>query len=339
MKTYTLTLRAQTPVCLGLSDSGQNHISTERIISGQTLRGAFAALWWRNEAARHADPGGHFSRLFDANLYVSQAVPTAGIEGTTPRLNPTTLRTCKYRQGAECADYRDDLAERELDGGRAASACPHCNGPLSASPGWAGLPVPVPRTRAALDGNEIPIESKLFTKEYLPKGTTFVGAIRAPERPDWLDGAMIRVGASKSTGPGKLAVTIGEDVSVQPWLPGTRHLLVAMSPVILTDRFGGPALSREALRDELRVVSGDEALEVYAEPGWLRTQQVLGFHSRSATPRQPDWALAPGSSFIVDGLSSSGWMGLQAGIGWRTIDGFGQLRLVKANVTEGSDLS
>ena len=42
----------------------------------------------------------------------------------------------------------------------------------------------------------------------------------------------------------------------------------------------------------------------------------------------PDWAFAPGVSFVVDGLTVDGWRRLRrCGIGWRRVDGYGQVAL------------
>ena len=60
----------------------------------------------------------------------------------------------------------------------------------------------------------------------------------------------------------------------------------------------------------------------------MRSELVTGWHGRSNLPKVPDWAFASGVSFVVDGLTADGWQRLRRrGIGWRRIDGYGQLAL------------
>lgn len=323
MTTHSVRYEALSQVSLSRSDSSVNFVGTERLISGQTLRGAMAALWWRQPGA---DPAG-FASLFDTDLSVSQAVPLGAV------LRSAAAHVCKYLSSPACKTVLVDDAVLDLSGHAAVEECWECSGPLEADSGWGSLPNTTVRTRSSLDADETSEDGHLFTREYLPAGTEFTGTITSSAPLDWLNGKVIRIGSSKSTGPGRMKVTLfephpGTDI---PAVSGRRVLRV-MSPVILLDEYGGPTLSSEALTAELIRVSGIQNLTVTAKAGWLRSTQVQGFHGRSLLPRKPDWGLAAGSTFIVDNLTTSGWERLARGIGWRTIDGFGQLMVAESEL-------
>lgn len=328
MPRYSFTLAAKTPVSAGRSDERANVREAHLIIPGATLRGALGASWWQEPA--HTDQV-QFEQLFDRDLLVGQAVPV-GME-----LISASARVCKYRPLTDC---RTVLQDRGLPGRQVFwEVCWECGGPLVQAAGWRRTPQPsqiggatlVARTRGALTEREQATDNQLFTRQAVVGSgngpAVFTGSLHAPAQwSGWLSNARVRIGGGRSLDYGRAETALQEE----PWptLPGTGPFLLRLvSPAILLDAFGGPDVSLEALTDEVRRVSGDH-VSLDAEPSWLRTESVGGWHMRSRLPKVLDWALAPGSAAVVDGLSEAGWQRLAAGLGVRTLEGYGQLELV-----------
>ena len=144
MTTHSVRYEALSQVSLSRSDSSVNFVGTERLISGQTLRGAMAALWWRQPGA---DPAG-FASLFDTDLSVSQAVPLGAV------LRSAAAHVCKYLSSPACKTVLVDDAVLDLSGHAAVEECWECSGPLEADSGWGSLPNTTVRTRSSLDADE-----------------------------------------------------------------------------------------------------------------------------------------------------------------------------------------
>ncbi len=314
---YQLALDFKTPFSVGVGNESLFHTNTQRVIPGATLRGALAALWWRRFEDAEA-----FAALFDDDLLVTQAVP----DGAS--LRTTSTVTCKYGAEPRCGEAVYDralfvAAGEALD----ARACPHCGGPLTPKPGWSDLPAPVRRSRVELEANETAKEGQLYSRDYVAKGTRYFAEIETEADLSWLDGATIRIGQGKSQDRGRAvaAVTRLPEEKVE-WRDGPVAIHLA-SPAIITDEWGAPSLDLGDVERELRRVSGDD-VKVLRHPEWVRSELVTGWHGRSNLPKVPDWALAPGVSFVVDDLTQGGWGWLRrCGIGWRRIDGYGQVAL------------
>lgn len=331
MERYRYTLTASSPISAGQSDQRANTRRAHQVVPGATLRGAIAARWWRGKDPDDPRAADDFDRIFEAGLLVGQAVP-ADLE-----LLSASARVCKYVSEPGCERVLLDLAVN----GDEVSACSVCQGPLAGKSGWRRRPgqrrtAQVSRTRGALTTREAAEPGKLFTRRAITghQGPAeLVGVLYADSSVgDWLDGLGVRVGGGRSLDYGNATLTL----SLEPWpaLPeSSHHVIRVASPTILLDEFAGPSITPGALQAELRRVSGDRGLNVRAQPDWLRTESVSGWHMRSRLPKVLDWALAPGSVVTADGLTAEGWNRLQRGIGWRTLEGYGQVELVGA-VTE-----
>ena len=203
-------------------------------------------------------------------------------------LRTTSEVTCKYRATTECGEVVYDRALFVASGDAPdVGVCPRCEGPLTATPGWF-------ETSADLS---------------------------------WLHDATVRIGQGRSQDRGRALAAVAplEDKPLT-WhdRPVAIHLT---SPAIITDEWGAPSLDLDDVERELQRVSGDN-LTLHHHPEWVRSELVTGWHGRSNLPKVPDWAFAPGVSFVVDGLTADGWRRLRrCGIGWRRIDGYGQLAL------------
>lgn len=328
MRRYTYTLTARTAVSAGQSDQRANVRRAHEVVPGATVRGALAAQWWHARNESDSGAGKVFNELFERDLLVGQAVPS------DMELMSASARVCKYRPFAECGEV---LQERGFPGNKPVwSTCWVCGGPFTSDAGWrrpAGREetTVTGRTRGALTDRETAEEGSLFTRHAVVGRTgeaVFTGVIRAPEETTaWLDGLNIRLGGGRSLDYGDCILTVRE--AAWPALPdGGSFLLRLVSPAVLVDEFGGSTASIEALTAELRRVSGIADLAVSAPAAWLRTESVSGWHMRSRLPKRHDWALAPGSVAIVTGLTRDGWGRLQAGIGMRTLEGYGQVEIV-----------
>lgn len=314
---YQLTLRFETPFSVGIGNEALFHTTTQRVIPGATLRGALAALWWRG--FNSADD---FAALFDDDLLVTQAVPEGAVLRTTSEV------TCKYRATTECGEVVYDRALFVASGETLdAGVCLRCGGPLTAKPGWTDLPDPVRRGRVELEANETAKEGQLYSRDYIGKGTRYIAEIETSADLSWLHDATVRIGQGRSQDRGRALATVAP-LEEKPLTWHDRPVAIHLtSPAIITDEWGAPSLDLDDVKSELQRVSGDENLTLNRRPEWVRSELVTGWHGRSNLPKVPDWAFAPGTSFVVDGLTADGWRRLRRGIGWRRIDGYGQLAL------------
>lgn len=329
MERFRYTLTASTVVSAGQSDQRSNVRRAHQVIPGATLRGALGAKWWVGKNPDDPDSAEEFRRLFEVGLLVGQAVPE-----DFELLSASTL-VCKYRSHADCVSFMRDEA---LSDPLAASLaeCPVCHGPLASAAGWRRSPVqastaPVLRTRGALTKRETAKKGKLFTRQAIGGrngSACFTGVLITDEATaDVWNGLALRVGGGRSLDYGNSHITM--DREAWPDLPSTdTHVIRLVSPAILVDDFGGPVITTAALESELRRVSQQEGVVVHEEPSWVRSESVSGWHMRSKLPKRLDWAVAPGSVVIVDGMTAQGWARLQAGIGWRTLEGYGQIEVM-----------
>jgi len=314
---YQLTLRFETPFSVGIGNEALFHTTTQRVIPGATLRGALAALWWRG--CNSADD---FAALFDDDLLVTQAVPEGAVLRTTSEV------TCKYRATTECGEVVYDRALFVASGETPdAGVCPRCKGPLTAKPGWTDLPDPVRRGRVQLRADETAEDGRLYSRDYVGKGTRYIAEIETSADLSWLHDATVRIGQGRSQDRGRALATVAP-LEEKPLTWHDRPVAIHLtSPAIITNQWGAPSLDLDDVERELQRVSGDENLTLNRRPEWVRSELVTGWHGRSNLPKVPDWAFAPGTSFVVDGLTADGWRRLRRGIGWRRIDGYGQLAL------------
>lgn len=314
---YQLALRFETPFSVGIGNEALFHTTTQRVIPGATLRGALAALWWRR-----FDSAADFAALFDDDLLVTQAVP----EGAG--LRTTSEVICKYRATTECGEVVYDRALSVASGDAPdVGVCPRCEGPLMATPGWFDLPDPVRRGRVQLRADETAEDGRLYSRDYIGKGTRYIAEIETSADLSWLHDATVRIGQGRSQDRGRALATVAP-LEEKPLTWHDRPVAIHLtSPAIITDEWGAPSLGLDDVERELQWVSSDD-LTLRTHPEWVRSELVTGWHGRSNLPKVPDWAFTPGVSFVVDGLTADGWRRLRRrGIGWRRIDGYGQLAL------------
>ena len=324
---YRLRLQFQTPFSVGVGNEALFHTTTQRVIPGATLRGALAALWWRS-----FDSANDFAALFDDDLLVTQAVPDGA------RLRTTSTVACKYGAEPRCGEAVYDRAlfvASDEAWNTNTGECPYCGGPLTAKPGWTDLPDPVRRGRVQLEANETAEDGRLYSRYYVAKGMCYIAEIETSadlSGLSWLRDATVRIGQGRSQDRGRAIATVAPMPEAEvEWhdRPVAIHLT---SPAIITDKWGAPSLDLNDVERELKQISGDD-LTLRHHPEWVRSELVTGWHGRSNLPKVPDWAFAPGVSFVVDGLTADGWSRLRRGIGWRRIDGYGQLAITGWEVT------
>lgn len=328
MTRYRYTLTATRPVSAGRSDERANIRRAHEILPGSTVRGALAAQWWRAQPTGGPSADGAFAALFDSALLVGQAVPE-GYE-----LVSASARVCKYRSLPACNDVLQDSAVPGVT--PRWTTCWHCGGPLASAAGWRRRPDAASvglqnRTRGALTDREAAAEGRLFTRQALAAAdgeVRFVGMLEVPDgQESWLAGLAVRVGGGRSVDFG--AATVALEPAPWPAWPGDgRHLVRLVSPTILLDAYGGATVALDSLAAELRRVSGQSNLVVEGQQAWLRSEPISGWHMRSRLPKPLDWSVAAGSVVVVEGLTSAGWARLQGGLGYRTLEGYGQVERV-----------
>lgn len=317
LKRYRYTFTPDKPMSAGVGDERANIRNVHRVIPGATVRGAVAAAWWQS----FNDPD-TFAALFDHHLQVGQLVPD------DYELLSASTQVCKYQSKPGCADERNDLG---LPDAALRTTCSVCGGPMTNASGWRARPGAstqvTPRTRSELADNETAKDGQLFTRSTV-RSDRFTGMLQLPAQyRDWLEDATIRVGGGRSLNLGRGTITLAEE----PWpdlSSGDTHLLRLVSPTIVLDEFGAADVSCDGLQRELRRVTGDAGLGVDAQPAWLRTDSISGWHVRSQLPHALDWGFAAGSVVRVTGLTQDGWAKLAGGIGVRTLEGYGQIEEV-----------
>ena len=332
---YRYTITTSSRVSAARAGEMLHHAPAHRIIPGGTVRGALAALWWRDAASRGWGSA-EFTRLFDHHLRVGQAVPIddgrRGRGDTT--LSSASTYVCKYQREPACRGFEVDLALELLTAEQDINAdpeCPYCNrghGPTRDRPGWVDGFRSTRTTRTQLEPDGTAKEGNLFDREAIPAGLTLVGLlwVSPGTEMDWADGESVRIGGKRSV-MGSCTITLETVVDeMQSLKDATRVALRLRSPAIVVDQFGAGSLAEEDLLAELRRVSEVDELELVRS--WLRSEQVTGWHMRSALPKPSEWALSAGSTVVVEGLTDDGWSRLRTGIGMRTLEGFGEIEII-----------
>ena len=319
MADYELALCFETAFSVGVGNASLYHTATARVIPGATLRGALAATWWRRPDADQA-----FVELFDDDLLVTAAYPPDAM------LRTAATFVCKYMTKPECGQVVVDEAVWEAaECGTAPHECWVCDGPLRLESGWVSLPEAKRRGRVQLDTQETAQDGALFSREYIPVGNgAYVATIQTTKPVDWLEGATVRVGHGRSQDLGRATIRVTEmHEGQEDWPETDRPLALHLtSPAVITDEWGASSVDYRDLEAELRRVSLEE-VKLRERQRWLRSELITGWHGQSALPKQPEWGLAAGSTFVVEGLSRAGWSRLRRGIGWRRAEGYGQVAL------------
>lgn len=333
---YRYVLDLQSPHSAARTSEKGNHVSVHAVLPGSVVRGAFAAVWW---AAHGKVPAASqvFAALFDESLRVGQAIPDgADLRGASEWF-------CKYESKPTCEEFRVDDAVLAAKGRTAAHACT-CGGPAKQSAGWYQPQLNRLRlTATQLSPDEKPESGLLYSREVIAaadkKGhpTRYTGELGVPpgEDPNWLHNTVIQVGGKRSLSLGLARVSIEDLPKTEAGAPDPAVLRLT-SPTILLDEFGAPSLAEQALEAEIGRVSGDPIQIVHAggRPGsWIRSELVTGWHMRSALPKPAEWAIAPGSTAVISGLTPDGARRLAAGIGYRTLEGFGAVDVIDPAAT------
>lgn len=316
--TYRLLLRST--VTAGAGSEVGNAQRGHQVLPGSVVRGALAAAWLREHDPSGGGDGARLATLFERDLSVGPAVPVGS------RLVPLSHFRLKYpvpgtsNDWVDAAAFDDDPPEPGVEFGR----------------GWQVPPEHTVRiTRTALDSDGTARDGSLFTETGLRAGVVAVGRISAAtddaDAVAWLRQARtLRVGGRRSTG-GACDWTVHDDGPAEPTGtdPGTTGslLLRCLTPMVLVDRFGAPAVDRATVQDTFTETAG-QPLTIGRD--WTRTRTVEGWHTASGLPKVADWAIEAGSVFEVKGLDAAGARRLAGGVGLRRQEGFGRVEVCRA---------
>lgn len=325
MTAIEFDLTATSRVSVGMGPAVANDRRVSDVIPGSTVRGALATAYARDTGMSWDRPTAGFVKVFEQIGRFGVAIP----EGY--RLVRASEVQCKYLQEGCPTGWRD-LAIDVLSETTPPRNCPSCGGP------WAfgkralivassGPPPPhemVSTTRAALSVDGVAVQGQLFSRRAAIGGTRFKGLIRFVEEPpdevvSWLLTELsLRVGGQRSV-LGAMSWR-ARQVDLDPSEPRPRAVVTCLSPMIALDSLGGPTVDPE------ETLLRRFGLTVLAR--WVRPMRVQGWHAASGLPKSDDWALAPGSSFVVDGLTGQTLPLLTRGVGCRTVEGFGQVEVL-----------
>ncbi len=326
---YTLTARSR--VSVGQGPAVINDRPLQEVLPGSTVRGALATAYARDTGMAWTTPSADFVAGFESTIRFGPAIPTGR------HVEPLSWVRCKY-PGDSCSPTPIDISFLVRDGSDIPPRCPSCLGGWEVGKGdlidlvgesnadadVTPRPRTVRTTRTALDAEGVAVPGMLFTRRALSEGTLATGQIVADEDAPatvltWLGSERrIRVGGQRTVLGAMTWTTARSGVSL-PSAP-SRAVLRCVSPMILIDEYGAPTLdpaSAFARRlDGARIVAH-----------WTRPVRITGWHAASGLPKPEEWALAAGSTFVVDGLPPDTATRLLTGVGLRTLEGFGRLDL------------
>jgi CRISPR-associated protein Csx10 len=335
-ESLAVTVTARQAIALGRRPTAEATVQTYLHIPGSVLRGALAGAW----LAEHGDPDpvrrgraiipcqrrAEFTELFESGVRFGPLLSPGSY------IAPMSVRRCKYPSTPGCKEVAIDEAFTDAPPGR----CPECGGVLEAGRGdvEGAEDLLMDDTRVALTEGETAEEGLLYTRRSLRARdavdlpVTFTGRLTAARGtvPEWLTlPRRLQLGGRRGTGgagdyaPGPVASANG-----QGGTSGTgRIVLRLLSPALLVDRYGRPAL-----RPDEELVA--ELLGVRARNGraWTRTAVVGGWHAASNLPKPEEMAVSAGSVFellLPDGdAPAEGVAALLAhGLGVRRAEGYG----------------
>ncbi len=324
---YTITATAR------VSPGSSPAIGNDRVIHlhlpGSVVRGALAAAYARKTGMRWAAPSDDFLNVFEGDAVFGQGMrPEA-------ELRSMSMVKCKYPTSDECLTELVDQAERKVAGEAPLLLCPGCNRGLSSGTGWDPSGARKrSSTRTELDRRGVALDEHLFTRNSMERETRFVGRIGVPDEAEaviqWLkQGPELRVGGQLSVlGSAELTATDAPDPGAAQ--SGGTGIVTFLSPGILLDEHGAPTLDPS---NELKRLLGNDDVQIVAS--WARSEEVWGWHAASNLPKPHDWGIAAGSTFVVKNLLADAEALLQRGVGWRVLEGFGQVSISIADALMG----
>lgn len=330
---YLLTARSR--VSVGSGPEVTFSRDAQAVIPGSTIRGALAAAYSREHGFDWTSP--RLRDLFERHAWFSQAVPH---DWALKGLKGMSYVECKYPKNDACREEAHDVALVVAAGCDPEPACPSCGKAWKEGKGW-GEPDrasreqdrDIPRTSLVTTvrtelANGVAKDENLFARRALETGVQLCGSVRidediAEDSLEWLTAKhQLRVGGQRSV-LGAMDWTTSEAIPAEQVeeLPA-RVVLRCQSPMIVVDEYGAPTMDptlalRQALWDQVRVVAR-----------WVRPVRVSGWHMASGLPKPEEWALAAGSTFVIEGGPRDLASRLVEGIGLRRREGFGEIRIV-----------
>lgn len=338
---YTLTPQAR--VSAGRGGQVQNVRTVHQVLPGSVIRGALGAAWCGPTDARFVGGAAQadFDELFAGLMDVHAAIPGLDKAGGRDEalFQPFSWVKCKYRSESGCGSDDQAWYDQAVAVVKGSSdwrrTCPTCGQPVEQSKGaWRlGTNWDVATVRTALTKG-VAEDDMLFTRRAMIKEVTYRGSLRLASNPrpevlEWLlKDKMIRVGGQRSTmGACRWQAVVATDKAEQ--ITGS-CVVQLKSPAILIDDFGAPSLDLAgALAGILDPHGAGTVTRV-----WTRPEVVTGWHGIAGLPKPSEWAIAAGSVALVEGASAALVNLLDAGIGVRRAEGYGQLHMQPVSVTD-----
>jgi CRISPR-associated protein Csx10 len=357
-----LILRANEPITIAQRGDAGNQFETLKVISGTTLRGAFATKVIEHsnlkDIANYTDfvqlflrGQVHFPFLYPARRTDNNLYPTIPA--------PRDFLTCKIFPGLK--EFQHGAQGFATEGPNIKKNCPKCDTQLQSLIGFVVVQ-PSPQVLEIRERSEMHIrmnperqrveeEGGLFTYTALETGQYFVGEITFSDETTWqrfqeMTGLSnpgqtfeLRLGKAARRGYGHVTACLepcGDKEPVLIRIPFEKRVLDPTQPltltlltdIIITDPWGRFRLGFEAdwLTQELGVPVDQTRFSVFAS-----IRLVDGFHAHLGLPYWRDIAIAAGSSVGLTLVNLSGdWKDKlkaveQNGIGLRREEGFGRV--------------
>ena len=350
MQTMKIRIRTKAPMILSAPGHTSVMTATQDFFSGSVLRGIFAARFIKAGAlgnAAHEDAD--FMQLFYGGLRFVDAYPMASL--TQTRAIPLPISMQRSKDGAEMCDllYDDPPRDRGFKSMRGFAAI--CGKEL--------YPVAVKKeirlhmSRSDLNSDTDAkrrlagrsLDSGIYNYEAITEGQSFEGMICGTEEQLRCLCEMIGTasftcfaGRSKYTQYGLCEITLmqPEEIGI-PAAPADDHICLRLeTPFLPYDGTAGDARSMlvEIIAALNEKTHGGFSLAAGAHSVFARTEEIDNFVGVWGMRRPREIALGAGTVFAIEKAGS--WQPgdmeamnavLYGGVGCRTEEGFGQLRL------------
>ncbi|MFY9263792.1 MAG: hypothetical protein GX483_04845 [Actinomycetaceae bacterium] len=318
-KWLRIKITAKQRISLGVGNEKSFLTRTHPYLPGSVVRGALAATWLR-ESNGTADS--LFTTVFEQGRF-SPAFPSGAV------LENQSVKQCKYHDGNSGHPEFVDLAFDHT--GNSETHCGAGRDDLKGN--VSGVRVGTRVTTALDPGKNTASEGKLFSREYLEKGTVFAGYVCLPDSADAALDFLMRISSAffggRSSVMGRSDIK-WEELSEAPGLSTVNTaepvVIRTISPTILVDSYGLPSIDLAAALQEASVGTVEAT---WSNPPRVESGIAGGWHMATGLPKPAEIALVPGAVAKLTGVDLQNLKQLlDSGLGLRTNEGYGWVEVV-----------
>ena len=356
MRAITFTIELLQPMLATGLEGDPNAGVSLYYIPGSVLRGAIIGLYLRNKGGKELSLSNDERRLFfDGTVRYLNSYPLVVVREEPVRSLPVPLGWQKLKDREEAEDFFDFALTTPVEQDpKGKEQFKNLSSPFFVFKDPATIVAVKPDTRLAVHtqrnprkGRAVEEDGAVFRYESVAAGTKFKGAIisidkdRLKEIRNWIDGAELSLGGSRTGGYGRAQVIEVSDVK-DDWLEpqlvkatsiGAPNLdeqsyeftITLLSNALIRD--GNGQFCADLFESALSLTKGD--LEPVEEKTFKRAEIIGGFNRRWGLPLPQAISLKAGSVFTFKARKEipanvvQKW--LDEGVGERRLDGFGRV--------------